>query len=66
MRTEVLWAIVWGVVVIRYGLLCGDQQQTQTLISISTVPSVSYCSTLMLFAVFNCLCFVYFTKYASH
>jgi hypothetical protein len=33
--------------------LRGDQQQALKLISINTVPSVSYCSTVMLCDVFN-------------
>jgi len=42
-----------------------NQQQPPTLISIIKVPSVSYCSTLILYVVFNFLCIVYFTKCAS-
>ena len=32
-----------------------NQQQAPTLISLNTVPSVSYCSTVMLYAVFCCI-----------
>ena len=46
-------------------LLLKWQQQPPTLISINTVPSVTYCSTVMLYAVFNCLCIVYFIKCPS-
>jgi len=37
----------------------------QTLIFINTVPSVSYCSAVMLYAVFNSLGVVYYIKCAS-
>jgi hypothetical protein len=33
-----------------------NQKQASTLIFINKVPSVSYCSTAMLFALFNFLC----------
>ena len=35
------------------------------MLYVSKVPSVSYCSTVMLYAVFNFLCLVYFIKCAS-
>ena len=41
------------------------QLQSPTLILVNKVPSVSYCSTVMLYAVFNCLCLRCFTKCAS-
>jgi hypothetical protein len=37
-------------------LLLHKQLQPPTLIFINKVPSVSHCSTAMLYAVFNCLC----------
>jgi len=40
--------------------LLNNQQQTPTIISINTVPSVSYCSTAMLYVVFNFLVKVLF------
>ena len=46
-------------------LLLKWQQQPPTSIPINTVPSVSYCSTVMLYGVFNCLCIVYFIKCPS-
>ena len=45
--------------------LLNKKQQEPTLIVINTVPSVSYCSTVMLYVVFNCLCIVCFSKCAS-
>ena len=42
--------------------LLNNQLQAPTLISINTVPSVSYCSTVMLYVVFDCLCIVYFSN----
>jgi len=45
--------------------LLNNQQQEPALISINTVPSVSYCSTVMLCAVFDCLCSVYFIMCVS-
>jgi hypothetical protein len=41
-----------------------NQQQALALIFISNAPSVSYCSTVMLYAVFNFLSAVYFNKCA--
>ena len=42
--------------------LLNNQQREPTLISINTVPSVSYCSSAMLYVLFNCLSIVYLTK----
>jgi hypothetical protein len=46
-------------------ILLNKQQQALALIFISKVPSVSYCSTVLLYAVFNFVCLVYFNKWAS-
>jgi len=42
--------------------LLNKQQQTSTLIFVNKVQSVSYCSTVMLYAVFNFLCLMYCIK----
>jgi hypothetical protein len=42
--------------------LLNNQQHTTTLIFMNSIPSVSYCSTAMLYVLFNCLCIVYLTK----